>query len=136
MVTAVDTSVLVDVLIKDRAFAETSKAALFRATSEGSLVICETALAEVIPVLDPSAIPRFLQDWGLIFIPSSQASAFLAGKMYHEFLQRGGKGGRVVPDFLIAAHAQTHAERFLARDRGFYRDYFKGLKVWDPFKKS
>lgn len=65
-------------------------------------------------------------------MPSSHASALLAGEMFRVYLQRGGKRGRVVPDFLIAAHAQTHAQRLLARDRGYYRDYFKQLTLWDP----
>ena len=43
-----------------------------------------------------------------------------------------GKRGRVVPDFLIAAHAQLLADRLLARDRGYYRDYFARLVLWDP----
>ena len=136
MVTAIDTSVLVDVLIRDPTYATDAKACLRPAASEGSLVICETVLAEIAPSLEPSDIPQFLQDWGLIFLPSSQESALLAGKMFRLFLRRGGKRGRVAADFLIGAHAQTHAERLLARDRGYYRDYFKALKVWDPTEKS
>jgi len=132
MVTAVDSSVLLDVLLNDPQHSAPSIAALRQAAGEGSLVICETALAEIVPTLVPADLSQFLSDWNLTFMPSSQASAFLAGEMFRLYLQRGGKRGRVVPDFLIAAHAQNHAQRLLARDRGYYRDYFKQLQLWDP----
>ena len=132
MLTAVDTSVLLDVLLNDPRHGPHSLAALRRAVAEGSLTICETALAEVVPTLASADVPRFLSDWNLAFVPSSQASALLAGEMFRTYLQRGGQRGRVVPDFLIAAHAQLHSQRLLARDRGYYRDYFKQLDVWDP----
>ena len=77
-------------------------------------------------------VPQFLSDWNLNFLASSQASAILAGQMFQLYLQRGGKRGRVVPDFLIAAHAEIHAQRLLARDRGYYRDCFSKLTIWDP----
>jgi hypothetical protein len=54
----------------------------------------------------------------LAFLPSTQSVALLAGGMFRAYLDRGGKRGRVVPDFLIAAHAQELADRLLARDRG------------------
>ncbi|HMJ91661.1 MAG TPA: type II toxin-antitoxin system VapC family toxin [Candidatus Acidoferrum sp.] len=132
MVTAVDTSVLLDVLLNDPQNAPRSISALRQAATEGSLVICETTLAEIVPTLLATDLPQFLSDWSLAFVPSSQASAVLAGEMFRAYLDRGGKRGRVVPDFLIAAHAQSHATRFLARDRGYYRDYFKQLNLWDP----
>jgi len=131
-VTAVDTSVLLDVLLNDPQHASPSIAALRRGSVEGSLIICEIVLAELAPTLAPSEMPRFLSDWNLTFVPSSQTSALLAGEMFRIYLQRGGKRQRVVPDFLLAAHAQTHARRLLARDRGYYRDYFKQLQIWDP----
>jgi hypothetical protein len=53
----------------------------------------------------------------------------LAGRYFARYLARGGRAGRVVADFLIGAHAQIHADRFLARDRGYLRDYFTRLRV-------
>jgi hypothetical protein len=32
-------------------------------------------------------------------------------------------------DFLIGDFAKMQADRFLARDRGFYRKYFSGLNI-------
>jgi predicted nucleic acid-binding protein len=75
-----------------------------------------------------------LRDWNLEFGPSTQESASLAGAMFGAYLSRRRSSGprRVVPDFLIGAHAALLADRLLARDRGYYRDYFKRLVVLEP----
>jgi predicted nucleic acid-binding protein len=122
MVTAVDTSVLLDVLLNDPQHAPASIKALRQAAVEGPLLLGEVVLAEVAPTLPPADMPKFLSDWNLTFVPSSQTSAILAGEMFRTYLRRGGKRERVAPDFLVGAHAQTHAQRLLARDRGYYRD--------------
>ncbi len=132
MVTAVDTSVFLDVLLDDPKHASTSLVALHRAAAEGSLIISETSLAEVVPVFKPEDLQTFLSDWKLTLVPSTQSVAVLAGEMFRAYMERGGKRGRVVPDFLIAAHAQQLADRLLARERGYYRDYFNQLTLWDP----
>jgi predicted nucleic acid-binding protein len=131
MPTAVDSSVLLDVLLDDPLHAESSELALRDATQNG-LVVCETVIAEIVPVLAEASLQEFLFDWQIKFIPSSVESATLAGEMFRIYLERGGKRGRVVPDFLIAAHAQFHADGLLARDRGYYRDYFQKLNLLDP----
>jgi predicted nucleic acid-binding protein len=99
MVTAVDTSVLLDVPLNDPRHAANSLAALQRAAAEGSLAICDAALAEIVPVLTAGDVVRFLADWKLTFLPSTQPVAVLAGEMFRVYLDRGGKRGRVVPDF-------------------------------------
>jgi hypothetical protein len=132
MVTAVDSSVLVDVLLNDATHGTSSEKALRQALGEGGLVCCECVLAEVTPVLPRADLENWLEDWGLICLPSTKESALLAGEMLRKHFERGGRRGRIAADFLIGAHASVHADRILARDRGFYRDYFKSLKVWDP----
>ena len=133
MISALDSSIILDVLTEDARHADASERLLRQASLEGQLVVCECVLAEIRPAFaGPDEMDSFLSDWQVAFIPSSQACAVLAGRHFSAYLQRGGKGGRVVLDFLIGAHAQTHADRLLARDRGYWRDYFKGLKVLDP----
>ena len=132
MPTAVDSSVLLDVLLEDPQHAAASEAALREAAEQGGLVISEVVVAEIAPVLGAASVLEFLSDWKIQFVPSSVQSALLAGEMFQLYLQRGGKRGRVVPDFLIAAHAQFHAAGLLARDRGYYRDYFQKLKLINP----
>ena len=52
--------------------------------------------------------------------------------MQRRYRQRGGNRGRTVPDFLIGAHALLQCSALITRDAGFFRDYFKGLKVIVP----
>lgn len=136
MRTALDSSVILDVLTNDKKWADASQKSLIEAISLGSLVIGECVLAEITPALDSSDISTFLEEWGIQFLPTSQAAAVLAGEMYRTYLKRKGNPKRMLPDFLIGAHAQHHSDRLLARDRGYYRDYFSGLLLIEPTLKG
>lgn len=133
MLTAVDSSVLLDVIVDAPQHAEASERALRKAAREGGLIIGECVLAEIRPAFaDTAETEEFLADWQLRFVPSTRESALLAGEVFARYLERRGKSGRVVADFLIGAHAFLHADRLLARDRGYLRDYFKRLKLLTP----
>jgi predicted nucleic acid-binding protein len=137
VITAVDSSVLLDVITDDVRFGDSSSDALSRAVREGQLIVCECVLAEIRPAFaSEGEFEEFLSDFEIDFLPSSRESAALAGSIYSGFLNRGGKKGRIVSDFLIGAHAKLHSDRLLARDRGFLRDYFKHLDVMDPHRPA
>jgi predicted nucleic acid-binding protein len=132
--TAIDSSVILDVITQDPQWAESSAASIRQAMRSGSLILGECVLAEITPVFKNKDLRTFLSDWGITFVPSSIESSHLAGTMYLQYLNRKGTSRRVLPDFLIGAHARCHADRLLARDRGYYRDYFTDLLVIEPSK--
>ena len=133
MITAVDSSVLLDVFSADKAFGPRSNEALQRALAEGSLVACEVVWAEVAAHFpSSSAAADALRILGVTFGPVGQVEALSVGRAWSEYRRRGGKRSRVIADFLIGAHAAGCADRLLTRDRGFYRSYFRRLTILDP----
>ena len=133
MRTALDSSVVLDVVVADPRHVDRSEAALRNAASQGVLVIGECVLAEIRPAFAPGEVEVFLDDWNIEFQPSTRQSSLLAGEMFLSYLKRRKAGTRrVVADFLIAAHAQLTCERLLARDRGYFRDYFSKLVIIQP----
>jgi predicted nucleic acid-binding protein len=137
MITAIDSSVILDVLTEDTRFADISEEHLRKAAQEGKLIVCECVVAEIYPAIaDKERFKDLLADWQLEFVPSTHQSACLAGENFGKYLKRGGKAKRIIADFLIGAHAIFHADRLLARDRGYLRDYFRGLDVWYTVQKN
>jgi predicted nucleic acid-binding protein len=132
-VIAIDSSVLLDVLTEDPRFAETSEASIGDALSMGDVVICDAVVAEVQTMLDTrDTAMDALTALGIRYLATTEQAAVRAGHMQRRFRDRGGRRERVVADFLIGAHALLQCSALVTRDAGFFRDYFKGLKVIVP----
>lgn len=145
---AVDSSVLID-LLGDAPGADAAEAALRLALSSGPVVLCDVVLSEVTAGLGHgSEVMDALEEMGLGFLAIDQRAAIRAGEMQRKFKQRlsdrgagtaGAAGSmramramRAMPDFLVGAHAMLQCDGLITRDQGFFRDYFKGLKVIVP----
>ncbi|MBP1598270.1 MAG: hypothetical protein H6Q05_3647 [Acidobacteria bacterium] len=140
MKTAVDTSVLLDVFAGDAAFGPGSREALRRAYNSGSLVASDIVWSEVrAHFASDGPFAAAMDSLGIQYLSVSEEAARLAGsywRRYHQGRSRSRRGAdaqkRMIADFLIAAHAQVQAEALLARDRGFFRSYFKELRLIQP----
>ena len=129
---AADSSVLID-LIGGGDESQSAASAVRQALHTGPVVLCEVALAELCTSLKGgSEVLQYLEDAGIAYSAMEPKSALRAGEMQRRYRQRGGNRSRTVADFLIGAHAMMQCNALITRDDGFYRDYFKGLKVIVP----
>jgi predicted nucleic acid-binding protein len=130
----VDTNVILDIATNDERWHDWSAEALEHAGDESTLVINPIIYAEV------SIAYRTIEDLEFALPPGTfrrealpYEAAFLAGKAFLKYKQRGGRSKlRPLPDFYIGAHAAIASYRLLTRDPARYRTYFPGLDVISP----
>lgn len=133
MITAVDTSVLIDVLAPDPEYGRASLAALRRCLREGRLLACEIVWAELSGFYDSfERLQEAMSGMSVEYSPLLAEAAVTAGLAWSEYRARGGPRVRVLPDFLIGGHALQQADRLLTRDARFHRIYLPRLKILDP----
>jgi hypothetical protein len=131
-VIAVDSSVIVE-LLADTEHADASEAALRDALAQGPVVVCDVVVSEICSVLrDGDQAMQALEDMGISYSPVEQKSALRAGEMQRRFRTKTGERTRSAQDFIVGAHALLQCNALITRDAGFFRDYFKGLKVIVP----
>ena len=130
MITAVDTNVVLDVLLRDEIQGPPSREWLRDAFDRGAVLVCDIVYAELVPaVYDRPALDRALQAIGVQLSPLDTAIAWEAGMRWRRYREAGGPRQRIMTDFLIGAHALGAADAFLTRDQGFYRTYFPELSL-------
>ncbi len=129
----VDSNVLLDIFTRDATWMAWSEAALAEAADRSQLVINPMIFGEVsvrfsrIEDLD-DVLPASL--FAREAIPFE--AAFLAGKAFQAYRNRGGAKRSPLPDFFIGAHASVSGHRLLTRDARRYRTYFPRLEIISP----
>jgi predicted nucleic acid-binding protein len=129
----VDSNVLLDLMTEDARWLSWSAEAVEKAADRFRLVINPIIYAEVsirysrIEDLE-AALPKAMLDREAI----PYEAAFLAGKCFLVYRQRGGAKRSPLPDFFIGAHTAVAGYRLLTRDAARYRSYFPRLPLIAP----
>jgi predicted nucleic acid-binding protein len=129
----IDSNVLLDLMTEDTRWFSWSAQAVEKAADQFRFVINPIIYAEVsirysrIEDLE-AALPKTMFDREAI----PYEAAFLAGKCFLTYRQRGGAKQSPLPDFFIGAHAAVAGYRLLTRDAARYRSYFPRLPLIAP----
>jgi predicted nucleic acid-binding protein len=130
--TAIDTSVLLAIFKREEGHAAWLDL-LAERSAEAPLVACEVVWAEVGSFFQE--IEPLRESFELLtveFDAVAVETAFHAGRLFRAYRDEGGRREHLVPDFLVGAHALLQADGLLAVDRGFYRRYFRDLRILTP----
>jgi len=132
MITAVDSSALIAIISAQPNAADWVRV-LAQARGAGPLVCSDVVYAEVgIGFGDQAELDRVLAALGVQFDPVQADAAWTAGQIFKQYRRQGGPRTNLIPDFLVAAHAQIQANRLASSDRGYLRRYFPNLGLIQP----
>jgi hypothetical protein len=119
--------------------ADAAEGCVREALARGPVVLSDVVVSEITAGLGHGAdIMDVVEEMGMSFLPVERRSAIRAGEMHRRYNERRHKRGltgvspRTAPDFIVGAHAMLQCSALITRDSGFFRDYFKGLKVIVP----
>ncbi len=129
----VDSNVLLDVMTEDKDWFGWSSAALENHADQSVLAINPVIYAEVsirferIEDLEAALQPALVER-----LPIPWEAAFLAGKCFLRYRERGGRRHSTLPGFFIGAHAAVEGMPLITRDASRYRTYFPTVHVIAP----
>jgi predicted nucleic acid-binding protein len=136
MRTALDSNILSS-LWSNEPSAERVEAELRSARLQGGIVVCAPVYVELVahPLVSPGFVDKFLAETTIAIEFDLDESIWRkAAEGFAAYVQRRRRSGgtspkRVLPDFIIAAHAQLRADRLMTLDPARYKLDFPKLHL-------
>ena len=126
----IDTNIIIDVLIRDPLYGKSSLDRLDAQLLLGTALINDIIWAELSPrFANPVSIDSAMQGLRLTHAPIPKAAWFRAAQVHREYRQRGCVRHRVLPDFIIGAHAEYLEVGIMSRDPKPFRTYFPDVPL-------
>lgn len=130
-----DTNVVIDVVTRNPRWFSWSAAVVLDAARTGDALINNIVLAELSSGYSSlENLLRVLEDADIQLVPIGEQVAFDAGHAFARWRRSrsADEPRRVLPDFLIGAHALSLGAALATRDQRVYRTYFPDLPLITP----
>lgn len=134
-----DTSVIIDARDPHSPWHSWAKEQIATAVADDGAAANTVTISEAsVRAVDPAAVPKLLEAFGMTLQPLPVAAAVPAARAFRIYLDRLKKQGKhpewkvPLPDFLIGAHAQAEGMKLVTRDPDRIRTYFPGVKMITP----
>jgi predicted nucleic acid-binding protein len=128
-----DSNVLLDLIMRDPVWFNWSAGQMRNSREKGRLVVNAVVFAESSAQVDGyGEFQKILAQIGIDLEECPWDAAYEAGRRHFAYRKSGGTRVRVLPDFLIGAHAKAKGYRLLTRDAARYRSYFPELDIIAP----
>ena len=131
----IDTNVLLDIVSADPIWSAWSERKVILAARDGEAVVNVVVIAEMSRGFGTvDEITGILSGLTIDIVGLDHHAAFVAGKRFAAYRQQrqDKRTGRVLPDFLIGAHALMLGRTLVTRDTAIYRAYFPDLTLITP----
>lgn len=133
MATLVDTNVLVDLAVAGSDWHVWSRRKILDVFKDGAVLINPIIYSEFSVRYDNvDEVDRLLPQDEFRRENLPWPAAFAAAAAFRHYRRAGGGRERILPDFLIGAHAAIRGYRILTRDPGGYRSYFPSVELITP----
>jgi predicted nucleic acid-binding protein len=133
MPTIPDSNIILDLLYGVEPWAGWSRQWYARCSDEAAMITNAVIVAEATPrILEAKDAKAAVEAFGLNYEAIPVEAAYLAGRANLSYRERGGNKPRILPDFLIGAHASAKGYRILTRDAARYRTYFPSVEIIAP----
>ena len=128
-----DSNVLLDLLLRDPVWFNWSASQMQISGEKGRLVVNAIVFAEASAQVDGyTEFQKILAQIGVDLEECPWEAAYVAGRTHLAYRKSVGMRIRVLPDFLIGAHAVVKGYSLLTRDASRYRTYFPELELVTP----
>lgn len=129
----IDSSVIIDALSPASDWHQSAQALIMDCGAKGRMYVCPVIWSEIAPAArDAEHLAGFCGDLLIERQLIGWKAAWLAGIVHARYRRAGGKREQTLPDFLIAAHAQTAGHQLVTRDPSRYRRFFPQLPIVEP----
>ncbi|TCL69802.1 type II toxin-antitoxin system VapC family toxin [Rhizobium sp. BK251] len=133
MTTLVDTNVLVDLAVPTSDWHQWSRQRVYLAFRGGPVAINPIIYAEFsVRYQDMDEVDRLLPEEEFRRENLPWPAAFAAAAAFRQYRLASGGRDRILPDFMIGAHAMIRGYTVLTRDPKGFRSYFPSLDIISP----